>query len=107
MYILLLVERHRRRNIFGAEGGVASSDNVLEVCGGYLSGRDVEGEDFVCEVFEGEVLPRRGPVAGKCGNLFGDKQPAVRGKALEDNFLEGELRLSIVCIGRAKEQLTS
>jgi hypothetical protein len=107
MYVLLLVERHRRRDIFGAEGGIASSDNVLEVCSGYFGGRDVEGEDFVCEVLEGQVLPRGGPVAGKYGDLFGDEQPAVRGETLEDDVLEGELKVSIVCNGRCGEQLTS
>lgn len=100
MYVLLLVEGHRRRDILGPECSVAPADDVLEVCGRDLSGRDVEGEDLVGEVFEGEVLPFRGPVAGERGDFFGDEQAAVGSKALEDDFLERELERSDVCCGR-------
>jgi hypothetical protein len=64
---------------------------VLEVGGGYLRGGDVEGEDFVCEVFKREVVPFGSPVAGEGGDLFRNKKAAVGSKPFEDNVLEGEL----------------
>jgi hypothetical protein len=64
MDVLLLVERDGGRNVFRAEGRVAAVDDVFEVGGWYLRGRDVEGEDFVCEVLKGQVFPRRRPVVG-------------------------------------------
>lgn len=61
---------------------------LLQVCGWYFGGRDIEGEDLVSKVFKGEVLPCGCPVAGEGGDFFGDKQTAIGGKALEDNFFE-------------------
>jgi hypothetical protein len=73
VYVLLLVECNGRRNVFGAEGGVAAADDVFEVRGRYLGRGDVEGEDFVCEVREGEVFPAGRPVVGQDWNLLRDK----------------------------------
>jgi hypothetical protein len=77
VYVLLLVECDGRRDVFRAEGGVAAADDVFEVCGWYLGRGDVEGEDLVCEVREGEVFPAGRPVVGQDGDLFGDEQAAV------------------------------
>jgi hypothetical protein len=41
MYVLLLVERNGGRDVFGAEGGVTAMDDVFQVCGRDLGGRDV------------------------------------------------------------------
>jgi len=50
---------------------------VFQVGGGDFGRRDVEGEDLICEVFEGVVSPFGLPVAGKRGNLFGDEEATV------------------------------
>jgi hypothetical protein len=91
MYVLVLVEGHGRSNVFGAECSVAAANDVFEVGGRDLGGRDVEGEDLVCEVLEGQVVPFRGPVAGKHRDLFWDEQAAVGGEALKNDVLEGKL----------------
>jgi hypothetical protein len=91
MYVLLLVERDGGRDVLRAEGRVAAVDDVFEVGGRYLGRRDVEGEDFVCEVLEGQVFPRGCPVVGQAGDFLGDEQAAVRGKTLQYDLLEGEL----------------
>ena len=70
-------------------------DDVLQVGGRYLGGGDVTGEDLVCEVLEGQVLPLRRPVIGEGRDLLGDEETAVRGKTLENDLLEGELRSSV------------
>jgi hypothetical protein len=62
--VLLLVERDERGGLWGAEGGVAAIDDLLQVGGGDLRGRDVEREDGVGEVGEGEVAPGGLPVGG-------------------------------------------
>jgi hypothetical protein len=64
MYVLLLVKRNSRCDLFRAECGVAAVDDVFQICGWDLGGGDVEGEDFECEVFEGQVFPVRCPVVG-------------------------------------------
>jgi hypothetical protein len=91
MYVLLLVERDGGRDVLRAEGRVAAVDDVFEVGGRYLGRRDVEGEDFVCELLEGQVFPRGCPVVGQAGDFLGDEQAAVRGKTLQYDLLEGEL----------------
>jgi hypothetical protein len=91
VYVLLLVERDGRCDILRAEGGVAAADDVFQVGGRDLGRRDVQGEDFVCEVLEGQVFPARGPIVGERGNLLGYEEAAVWGEALEYNFLEREL----------------
>ena len=91
----LLVECDSGCDVLGAECGVTAVDDVLEVCGGDFGGRDVAGEDLVCELLEGQVLPLGRPVLGKRGDLLGDEQAAIRGETLEDDFLEGELRQSV------------
>jgi hypothetical protein len=77
MYVLLLVERNSGRDVSGSECGVTAADDVFQVCGGNLRGRDVEGEDFVCEVFEGKVFPTRCPVVRQCGDFFWDEQASI------------------------------
>lgn len=91
MYVLFLVQCHGRGDVFGAEGGIAAVDDVFEVCGRDLGRRDVEGEDLVCEVLEGEVVPLGSPVAGEHRDLLWDEQATVGSKTLEHDFLEGEL----------------
>lgn len=73
MYVLLLIERDGRGDVFGAERGVAAADDVFQVGGRDFGGRDIEGEDLESEVFEGQVLPRRCPVIGQYGDLFWDE----------------------------------
>ena len=70
---------------------------LFEVFRGNFGGRDVQGEDLEGKVLEGELLPSRGPIAGEPGDFFGDKETAIRSKALEDHFLEGELRSVSMC----------
>ena len=93
--VLLLVECDGRCAVFGAECGVTAAYDVLEIGGGNLRGRDVAGEDLVCEVLEGQVLPLGRPVLRESGDLLGDEETAIGGKALEYDFLEGELMLSV------------
>jgi hypothetical protein len=77
MYVLLLVEGDGGGNVLRAEGRIAAVDDVFEIGRWNLRGRDVEGEDFVCEVLEGQVLPFRRPVAGKGRNLLWDEEATV------------------------------
>jgi hypothetical protein len=91
MYVLLLVERDGGCDVFCTERRVAAADDVFEVGGRYFRGRDVEGEDFVCEVLEGQVFPRGRPVVGQTGYLFGDEQAAVGGETLQYDLFKGEL----------------
>jgi hypothetical protein len=93
--VLLLVECDSGCDVFGAKCGVTAVDDILQVGGGDLGRGDVAGEDLVCEFLEGHVLPLGRPVLGKSGDLLGDEQAAIRGKTLEDNLLEGELRQSV------------
>lgn len=85
----VVVEVAERGSLGGSEGGVASVDDVLEVGGGDLGRRDVQRQDLVGQIGEGEVLPRL-PVAG-LGDVLGDEQATVAGKALENDLFEGEL----------------
>jgi hypothetical protein len=74
-------------------------DNVLQVGGWDLGRRDVEREDFKGKVFKGEVFPVRRPVVGKSGDFLWDKEAAIRGKTLEDDFFKRELScISIQCV---------
>lgn len=59
-----MVERDEWCGFWVAESGIASGDDVLEICGRYLGRRDVEGEDFVGQFGEGEVLPFGFPIEG-------------------------------------------
>jgi len=77
MYVLLLVERDGRCDVFGAECGVAAADDVFQVGRRNLGRGDVEGEDFVREVFEGEVFPAGRPVVGENGDFFWDEETAI------------------------------
>lgn len=89
--VLLLVECDGRRDILRAECGVTAVNDVLQIGSRDLGGGDVTGEDLVCEVLEGQVLPLGSPVIGQSGDFLRDEEASVRGKALEDDFLEGEL----------------
>lgn len=70
-------------------------NDVLEVGGGDFEGRYVSGEDLVCEIFEGQVLPLRGPVIREGRNLFWDEKTTIRGKAFEYDFFKRELWWSV------------
>jgi hypothetical protein len=78
-----------RGDVGGPESGVAAADDVLEVLGRDLGGRDVERQDVEGKINEREVLPGLPLLGG--GNLMGNVQTAVGGEALEDDLLEGEL----------------
>lgn len=77
MYILLSIERDRRRDVFGSESRVATIYDVFEVRSRDLVGRDVEGEDFEREVFERQVFPVACPLVGEDGNLFWDEETTI------------------------------
>lgn len=72
-----------------SEGGVTLVDDGLEVLRGYLGGRDVQRQDVVGELGEGQVFPVL-PVGGG-GDLLGDIEATVVGETLEDDVFEGEL----------------
>lgn len=91
MYVLLLVKGNGRCYVLCAKGRVAATYDFLQICGGDFGGRNVEGEDFEREILEGEVFPVRRPVVGQGGDLFWNEKAAIRGKALEYDFLKGEL----------------
>lgn len=93
--VLLLVECDGRCDILRAECGVTAVDDVLEVCGGDFGGRDVAGEDLVCELFERVVLPLGRPVVRQGRDLLGNEEAAVGGKTLQYDILERELRWSV------------
>lgn len=93
MYIPLGVQSHSRRHIFCAERCITPVYDVFKIGGWYLGRGDVEGEDFVGELFEREVFPCCLPIAGKAWNLFRDEQTAIGGESLQYDFLEGELRI--------------
>lgn len=59
------------------ERGVAAVDDGFEVGGWDLGGGDVEGEDLVCQVGEGEVFPCGLPVGGELWDLFWDEEAAI------------------------------
>lgn len=100
--VLLLVECDGRCDVLCAECGVTAMDDVLQVGGGDLRRRDVAREDLVCELLEGQVLPLGRPVIGEGGDFFWDEKAAVGGETLEDNFLEGELWLSVWVVREAQ-----
>lgn len=75
--VLLLIKRDGRCDILRAECGVTAVNDVLQVGGGDLRGGDVAGEDFVCEILEGQVLPLGRPVVGEGRDLLGDEETAV------------------------------
>lgn len=105
--VALLVEGHGRGAVLGAEGGVALADELLEVGGRDLGGRDVEREDGEGQLLERVVLPGRGPVGGQGGDLLGDEQAAIVGEALQDDILEGQLGVRVsanvyVCLGAGR-----
>jgi hypothetical protein len=85
----VVLEMNQGGDVLGAEGRIAAADDVLEVVGRDLGGRNVERQDVEGEVDEREVLPGR-PLRRR-GDLLGDVQAAVGGETLEDNFLEGKL----------------
>lgn len=80
------------RDLVVPEGRVAPVDDPPEVFGRDLGARDVQGQDVEGELGEGQVFPVL-PVRGG-GDLLGDVQAAVVGEALEDDILEGELRIA-------------
>lgn len=67
-------------------------DDVLEVCGGDLGRRDVEREDLIGKVLEGQVLPFRCPVTGERGDLLRNEETAVRCETLENDLFKRELQ---------------
>lgn len=95
MQLLTLVERHNGRDIPSAECGITAGDYVLQVLSRNLLFGDIEGEDVVGEILEGEVFPSCLPVGGESGDLLRDEEAAVVGEAFEHDFFEGELALRI------------
>lgn len=95
MDVLLLVERDSRCDVLCAECGIAAADDVLQVGGGNFRGGDVAGEDLVCKILEGQVLPLGRPILGKGRDFLGDEETAIGGKTLEYDFLERKLVLSV------------
>lgn len=69
---------------------VGTLDDILEIVGGNLIGRDEEGHDIEGEVLEAGVGPAL-PVLGQRGDLLRDEQTTIAGKALHHNILEGFL----------------
>lgn len=102
MDVALRVERDGRGDVFCAEGRVTLVDDVLQVGRGDLGGGDVEGEDLVCEVLEGQVLPFGCPIGGQLRDLFRNEETAVGGKTLENDLLERELQ-SLVLIHNCRK----
>lgn len=93
----VVLEVDQGGDLLGAEGRVAAADDVLEVIGGDLRGRDVERQDVEGEVNEREVLPGLPPLGD--GDRLRDVQAAVGGEALEDDLLKGELLLFKASVG--------
>lgn len=91
----LLVECDDRCDVLCAECRVTAVDDVLQVGGGDLGGRDVAGEYLVCEVLKRQVLPLRRPVIGQGRDLLGDEETTIGSKTLQYDLLEGELRLLV------------
>jgi hypothetical protein len=89
--VLLLVECDGRCDILGTECRVTAVDDVFQIGRWDFGGGDVAGEDLVCEVLEGQVLPLGSPVVGQCRNLLRNEQTAIGGETLQNNFLKGEL----------------
>jgi hypothetical protein len=77
MNVLLLVKCDSGCDVFGAECGVAAMDDVFQVCWWYFGRGNVEGEDFVGEVLEGQVFPGRCPVLWQGRDFLWDKQAAI------------------------------
>ena len=76
----VVLEVYQGGDVVGAEGGVTAADNVLEVLGGDLRGRDVKRQNVEGEVNKREVLPGLPLICG--GDVFGDIQAAIGGEAL-------------------------
>ena len=93
--VLLLVECDGGCDVLGAECGVTAVNDVLQVGGGDLGRGDVAGEDLVCELLEGQVLPLGRPVVRQGRDLLGNEETAVGGKTLQYDILERELRWSV------------
>lgn len=82
-------------NVLMAESCVAPADDVLEVVGWYFGRRDVQGQDIVGDVGEGQVLPAL-PIGGG-GDLLGDVQAAVGGETLEHDVFKRQLGEDTSC----------
>ena len=87
--VQVVLQVSQGRDLVVSEGRVTSVDDALEVVRWYLGARDVQRQDVVGEVGEGQVFPVL-PVCGG-GDLLGDVQATVVGEALEDDVFEGEL----------------
>lgn len=87
--VVVILQVHKRRSIFASEGRITPLDDILEVCGRNLCGRDVKRQDLVSQVDKAEVLPRL-PIRG-LGDSFGDEKATVVCETLEDCFFEGKL----------------
>lgn len=87
--IEIVLQMPEGRDIVMAEGRIAPVDDVLEVVGGYLGGRNVQRQDVEGELGEGQVLPALPVRSG--GDLLGDVQAAIGGEALEDDILKRQL----------------
>lgn len=84
------VESHIRSYVIHAESGITLIYDLAKIVGGYLFGRNVEGEDVEGQFLERSIFPFRLPVWGQRGNLFGNEETSVLGQSLEDDILEGE-----------------
>jgi hypothetical protein len=62
--ILLFVQGDEWGGFWGAERRITSIDDLFQIRRWYFGGRYVEGEEFECQLGEGEVLPFRFPIAG-------------------------------------------
>jgi hypothetical protein len=76
----VVLEVYQGGDVVGAEGGIAAGNDILEVLGGDLGGRDVKRQNVEGEVNEREVLPGLPLIRG--GDVFGDIQAAIGGEAL-------------------------
>lgn len=85
----VVVEVAEGGGLGGSKGGIAPVDDALEVGGRDLGGRDVQRQDLVGEVGEGQVLP--GLPVIDLGDVLRNEQAAVAGEAFEDDLLEREL----------------
>jgi hypothetical protein len=76
----VVLEVYQGGDVVGAEGGITAGNDILEVLGGDLGGRDVKRQNVEGEVNEREVLP--GLPLIRDGDVFGDIQAAIGGEAL-------------------------
>lgn len=74
-----------------SERAIRIVDDLLEILSWNFGWGDVEGDEVVCQIDEGEVLPLGLPVWWELGDGLGDEEAAVAGEAFEYDIFEGEL----------------